>query len=77
MTKKRKVSRGPAAPQAVERTRGEVHRVGDLEIEEDLDHQRRCWKLERASWAVMALVLLAAMAGLFGSGPLSWATVVH
>jgi hypothetical protein len=49
-------------------------RVGDLEINQDLQHQRLEWKIERVGWVVMALTLLAALAGLLGSGPLSSAT---
>lgn len=46
-------------------------RVGDLEIEQDLAFQEKEWRVERAGWIVMALLVLAALAGLFGSGPLS------
>jgi hypothetical protein len=49
-------------------------RVGDLEITQDLPHERLEWRLERIGWSVMALVLLAALAGLLGPGPLSRAT---
>jgi hypothetical protein len=45
--------------------------VGSLEIVEDLEFQRRSWIVQRIAWAVMAAVVLAAAAGLFGSGPLS------
>lgn len=49
----------------------ELSRVGDLEIEQDLAFERREWAVQRAGWALMALVLLAALLGLFGAGPLS------
>lgn len=52
-----------------------VEATGDLEGERDLAFQRREWAVQRAAWAAMALVLLAALAGLFGSGPLSEASV--
>ena len=48
--------------------------VGDLEITQDLAHERLEWRIERVGWIVMALVLLAALVGLLGSGPLSRAT---
>lgn len=52
-----------------------VKRVGSLQIEQDLEHQRRAWRWRRVGWAAIALVLLAALAGLFGPpGPLSRAT---
>jgi hypothetical protein len=50
-----------------------IQRVGDLELEEDFAFQRREWAWERVGWAVILLVLLAALLGLFGVGPLSWA----
>jgi hypothetical protein len=53
----------------------EMKRVGDLEIAEDMDAQRRNWRFQRIGTAVMALVALAGLLGLFGgTGPLSRAT---
>jgi hypothetical protein len=37
----------------------------------DLAYHRREWAIQRIGWLAMALFLLAAVAGLFGSGPLS------
>lgn len=48
-----------------------VKRVGDLEIAHDLPFQRGEWIVQRIGWSVMALLLLAALLGAFGSGPLS------
>ena len=48
-----------------------IPRVGDLEIKQDLDYQRREWICQRVGWVVMALVVFAALAGLLGTGPLS------
>lgn len=48
-------------------------RVGSLEVAEDPAFERRSWRVERAGWALMALVVLAGLAGLFGGGPLSLA----
>lgn len=42
-----------------------------LEVNEDLDFQRRWWRLQRVGWAIMAVTLLAAGAGLLGKGPAS------
>ena len=50
---------------------GNVVRVGSLEIDQDLEFQRREWRLERVAWAFGALIVLCAVGGLFGSGPLS------
>jgi hypothetical protein len=52
----------------------ESRRVGDLEVAEDFDHQKRSWAVQRAGWVVLTLVVLAAAAGCFGSGPASSAS---
>ncbi|HXI11136.1 MAG TPA: hypothetical protein VNM92_00615 [Thermoanaerobaculia bacterium] len=44
---------------------------GDLQIEEDLEFQRRAWKVERAGWIVLFLATLAALAGACGGGMLA------
>jgi hypothetical protein len=49
----------------------DMHRVGDLEIAQDLHFQRRSWAVQRVAWVVLALLILAALMGLFGPGPLS------
>ena len=49
----------------------EQNRVGDLEINQDLEFQHLSWKLQRIGWGLMALLLVAALAGLLGPGPLS------
>jgi hypothetical protein len=51
-----------------------VQRVGTLEVAQDLEFQRRSWTVQRIGWVVMALVIVAALLGLFGPGPLSSAT---
>ncbi|GBD16097.1 hypothetical protein HRbin26_00992 [bacterium HR26] len=48
-----------------------IRRVGELEIEEDLDFQRRMWRVQQIGWALLVLVVVAALLGLFGKGPLS------
>lgn len=47
----------------------------DLELEQDDAFQRRDWLAQRIAWIMYAVILLAAIAGVFGSGPLSWQTV--
>jgi hypothetical protein len=49
-------------------------RVGDLELDQDLEYQQREWMAERISWVVWLLLLLAALLGILGSGPVSNAT---
>jgi hypothetical protein len=48
-----------------------VPRVGDLQIDQDLDFQRREWTAQRIGWAAMGLVALAGLAGVFGHGPVA------
>lgn len=43
----------------------------DRTLEEDLRFQRGLWRVERVSWWVEVAIVIAALAGLAGSGPLS------
>jgi hypothetical protein len=45
----------------------------DLKTDSAWRFQQRAWIVERAGWIVMALIALAGLIGLFGSGPLSGA----
>ncbi|MBK4997861.1 hypothetical protein IAE37_000137 [Pseudomonas sp. S31] len=45
-------------------------------VEEDMPMQRRVWRFERIGWYVLLLIVLLALAGAFGNGPLSEATAV-
>jgi len=49
----------------------------DLEISEDLAFQRRSWRMQRVGWAMMAILLAAGLAGVFGVGPASSASAVQ
>jgi hypothetical protein len=42
-----------------------------IEIEESIDFQRRSWRVQRAAWLAIGLMLGGAVIGLFGLGPLS------
>jgi hypothetical protein len=44
-----------------------------MQIEEDIPFQRRDWLAQRIGWGALAALLLAALLGLTGSGPLSHA----
>jgi hypothetical protein len=48
----------------------------DLEIEQDPAFQRREWAAQRIGWALMAAVISAALAGVFGDGPIARARAV-
>ncbi|HSF30655.1 MAG TPA: hypothetical protein VLK82_09330 [Candidatus Tectomicrobia bacterium] len=43
----------------------------DLELNQDLDFERRSWIIERIGWVIMAVAGVAALAGLLGTGPIS------
>lgn len=42
-----------------------------LEVDEDVEFQKRDWAFERIGWGFLLLVLVAAMTGALGRGPLS------
>jgi len=48
-----------------------VPRPRDLQLDEHIDFVRRSWRVERAATWVLIAILVAAGAGLLGSGPLS------
>jgi hypothetical protein len=48
-----------------------IEKVGSLQVEQDLAFQRLEWRFERIGKALIALFLLAAIAGVFGRGYLS------
>ena len=48
-----------------------IKRIGDLQINEDMEFQRRSWIVQRIGWAIFALVSLLAALGMFGDGVLS------
>jgi hypothetical protein len=52
-----------------------IGRVGDLEIDQDLDFQGRMYVIERIGWVAILLLLILALLGLAGNGPLSQADV--
>jgi hypothetical protein len=45
-----------------------------LQVSIQKTFQQREWKAQRAGWVLIALMLVAALVGLLGPGPLSWAT---
>lgn len=49
----------------------DLKRIGDLEINQDMDFQCRCWKVQRVGWTIMAFLILGGLLGLFGRGPFS------
>lgn len=49
--------------------------ASSLPVGEDMAFQRRNWRAERIAWSIMAALVAAALAGLFGTGPASRASV--
>jgi hypothetical protein len=47
---------------------------GEMELGSNVDFETRWWRLQRATWLVMALLLLGGLAGAFGRGPFDKAT---
>lgn len=45
-----------------------------LELDQDLPFQERAWRAERIAWVVLIIVVVAALVGVFGTGPLSSTT---
>jgi hypothetical protein len=52
-----------------------IQQVGDLEIDTDMHFQRRSWVVQRCGWVVFTLIILGALMGLFGPGPISNTTI--
>ena len=52
----------------------ELHRVGDIDIAQDLDFQRREWTFQRIGWLVLSAITLFALVGGCGRGFLARAT---
>jgi hypothetical protein len=48
--------------------------IQEIEIDEDLEFQRRYWRVQRIGWVLLALFLMAAAIGLFGGGMVSRTT---
>jgi hypothetical protein len=50
---------------------GKSRRIGDLELPFDPAHEEREWVVQRVGWVLMGLIVVAALLGLLGPGPLS------
>lgn len=48
-----------------------LQRMGNIDIGQDMDFQRREWRFQRAGWVLIGLLVLAGLLGLLGRGPLS------
>jgi hypothetical protein len=48
-----------------------------LQVHEDLQFERGQWRVQRASWLAIAVILLLALLGVFGGGPVSHARIAR
>lgn len=46
-----------------------------MEVNANIEFQRRAWVAQRVGWLVIAAIIVAALLGIFGGGPLSRAAV--
>jgi len=60
---------------ATDCTRIETELEGEVASPEAFAFQQRSWRMERTAWAAMALLVLAALLGLFGGGPVGERTL--
>jgi hypothetical protein len=49
----------------------DLKRISGVDLNQDMDYQRREWRAERIAWVFFTLVIVAALLGLLGQGPLS------
>lgn len=49
----------------------EPNRVGAIEVDQNLDHARSLWRVQRVGWVIMLLIVIGGLLGLFGNGPLA------
>lgn len=53
---------------------GEMKTVGDLRVSEEIRFEKKEWTAQRIGWIAMGVILVAALLGLLGGGPLGRAT---
>jgi hypothetical protein len=46
----------------------------DLQLDENLEQHKKGWIIQKVGWGLLCLGLIFALAGVFGSGPLSYKT---
>jgi hypothetical protein len=57
------------------RKRSDNKKIDGLEIKEDMNFQQKEWTVERFGWILMFLLILLALIGVFGVGPVSATTL--
>ena len=48
----------------------EIQYIGDIQIDQDIDFQQKSWVYQRVGWVIMAVIVVAALLGVFGGGGL-------
>lgn len=46
----------------------------EIDLDDDMAYQRRAWFAQRVAWTILGLIVVGALLGLFGSGPLGRST---
>lgn len=46
-----------------------------LQVKEDVGFEQRQWRVERIGWLLIAAIIVAALAGVFGPGPVSLSSI--
>ncbi|WP_207515834.1 hypothetical protein [Longitalea luteola] len=49
----------------------------DLQLEENLEQHKKGWMIQKIGWAILYIGLILAVAGIFGTGPVSYKTQVQ
>lgn len=47
------------------------NREPELQIDQDLNYEKRKWVVERVNWVIMSVLILAGLLGFLGNGPFS------
>lgn len=47
---------------------GSAHRLGDIDVAEDVKFTKKSWAAERVGWVGLVLVIVAGVLGLLGPG---------
>lgn len=46
-------------------------RISGIDIDQDLVYQQKEWRVQRIGWVIMGVIILSALLGIFGKGPLA------